>query len=81
MQRSSIQNLLCREDNEPCVQEFSVENLVEQAVSMMDESDDGKSVHAASDADEDCHGRPPSIEEQLKALSNHQMDSPIWALC
>ncbi len=33
--RMSIQNLRSRDDNEPCVQEFSVENLVEQAVSMM----------------------------------------------
>ncbi len=64
----SIQNLLFRDDNEPCVQEFSIENLVEQAVSMMDESDDGKIAHAASDADEDCYVKPPSIQEQLKAL-------------
>ncbi len=67
--RMSMQNLLCRDDNEPCIQEFSIENLVEQAVSIMDESDDGKSAHAASDADEDCYIKPPSIEEQVKALS------------
>ncbi len=39
--------------------------LVEQAVSMMDESDAGKSAHAASDADEDCYVKPPRIEEKL----------------
>ncbi len=42
---------------------------MEQAVAMMDESDDGKSTHTASDADEDCYVKPPSIEEKLKALS------------
>ncbi len=35
----------------------------------MDERDDGKSAHAAFDADEDCYVKPPSIEEHLKALS------------
>ncbi len=65
----SMQNLLFRDDNEPCIQEFSIENLVEQAVSMMDESDDRKSAHAASDPDEDSYVKPPSIEEQLDALS------------
>ncbi len=35
----------------------------------MDERDEGKSAHAASDADEDCYVKPPSIEEQLKAFS------------
>ncbi len=67
--RMSIQNVLCRDDNEPCVQEFSVENLLEQAVPMMDESDDGKSAHTASDPNEDCYVKPPSIEEKLKPLS------------
>ncbi len=65
----SMQNLLCRDDNEPCIQEFSIENPMEQAVSMMDESDERKSAHAASDADEDCYIKPPSVEEQLKVLS------------
>ncbi len=72
----SMQNLLFRYNNEPCFQEFSIENLVEQAASMMDESDDGKSAHAASDADEDCYVKPPSIEEQLKRHVYHQLDYP-----
>ncbi len=67
--RMAIQNLLCQDDNEPCVQKFSIENLIEQALSMMDESDDGKTAHAASDSDEDCYVKPPSVEEKLKAIS------------
>ncbi len=37
-------------------------------MSMVDETDDGKSAHAASDADEDCYVKPPSINEQIKAF-------------
>ncbi len=47
----------------------------------MDESDDVKSAHTASYADEDCYVKPPKIEEKLKALFITKVDYPRWAMC
>lgn len=67
--RMTIANLLNRDDEEPCVQQLSIQNLVNDAVGMIGERDRSDGVHADTDADADCFVELPSITEQLRALS------------